>query len=99
VLDHTILPRRVHALQDEQHGPSLLRVKLVLQVSQLSDARLKRVLRIFFGTEFARVPGIEILQPKMSSILDPIRFSQSGQLLHRDLHLEGARCSGLNKRN
>ena len=39
VLDRAVLARGVHGLEDEQHGPAVLRVEHVLQLGQSLDAR------------------------------------------------------------
>src|ERR1700730_13548974 len=48
MLDSTVLPRRVHALENEQNSPTILGVKFVLQLSQARNTLLQSLVRMLF---------------------------------------------------
>ena len=80
VLDRTILARRVHRLENEQNGPSILRVESLLQRAEQFLAVFQGVTRVLLAFEAARVCGIEMLQAELGPLVhsitgrEPVRF-------------------------
>ena len=58
VFDRAVLAGGVHRLEDQQHGPLVLGVELVLQFAQPGDAFLQPFLRLLLGLELPRVGRI-----------------------------------------
>src|SRR5262245_5234152 len=81
VLDDAVLAGRVHALEEEQRGPAVLRVETLLQLAQALDAvrqaRLGRVL-----ADPARVARIDVGELEALARLDEELPRQRGVLAH-----------------
>ncbi len=79
MLDRAVLAGGVHRLEDEQHRPAVLRVKLVLLLGQPLDAAREQLLRagLVLGAELARVGRIEILEPEALALDDPVRLDEA----------------------
>ena len=76
VLDGAIFAGGVHSLKNQQHGPFVLRVKLVLQLCKGLNADSQRLFgpRFSLRLEVQSVRWIHILHPKLFSVGDAERF-------------------------
>ncbi len=72
VLDGAVLARRVHGLKDQEHAPLVLRVELLLQLSQDADPFLEPLLGFFLVLEPARFAWVDVLQPEPLAVRDPV---------------------------
>ena len=75
VLDRAVLAGGVHRLEDEQHGPAILRVEPVLQLREGGAPENERLLRarLLLGAQAAGVARIGVLQRESASMIDAIR--------------------------
>lgn len=71
VPDDAILARCVHALEDQQKRPAILRVELALQLTEKFDASPEMLICACLRTEAARIAGIHGVQPKAFSVRHP----------------------------
>jgi len=76
MLDGTVLPPRVHALENEQNSPTILGIKFVLQLSQARNTLLQSLFRTFFCMPAIGISGVVILQSEVFAVLNPIKFCQ-----------------------
>src|SRR5262249_28159129 len=92
VLDRPVLASSVHGLEDEQHGPAVLRVEHVLELSQRLDAQREHLLRarLVLGPEVERVSGVEVLQAESVPVRDPERLRERAGPLDQFLDLHGS---------
>jgi hypothetical protein len=76
MLDGAILAGGIHGLEDEQHGPAVLRVKDVLQFGERLDTVFQSFLGagLVFRREIARISRIDILETKLFAVSNAIRF-------------------------
>jgi hypothetical protein len=76
LLDGTVLSRRIHCLEDEQHRPAVLRVENVLQLREGLDTGLQRLLRprFVFRREFASIARIYVGEPEILPVCEAIRL-------------------------
>ena len=75
VLDRAVLARRVHRLEDQQHGPGILRVEHVLLHREPFRAALEKLGRLLLvHLEPERVAGIEVLQAEVLALRDAERI-------------------------
>ena len=67
MLDRAVFSRRVHRLEDEQDGPTILGIKHVLKFGEYFDAHGQCFLgaRLVFGGKLQRVTRVEVLQAKI----------------------------------
>jgi hypothetical protein len=66
VLDGAVLARGIHGLEDEEHGPTVLRVEHILKLGERGDAGGEGLLgpRFVAGGEIERVRGIVVGETK-----------------------------------
>ena len=76
VFDGTVLAGGIHRLEDHQHGPLVLGVKLVLQFAQPGDALLQPFLRVLLGLQLPCVGRIDVCQPEFPVLGDAIACNQ-----------------------
>ena len=74
VLHNSIFAGRIQSLQDDQHRPIALGIKLVLQVGEMIGALLQQLFSVLFGAKMAGVLGIEILQPEFVAVSNAVRL-------------------------
>jgi hypothetical protein len=96
VFDGPVFPRRVHGLEDEQHAPAILGVEPVLKGAERLHPHRQRLLgaALVLGLQMADVPGIDIVQAELLSVLDTVRPSQHPGPFHDLVQLHGL-VSGL----
>src|SRR4029079_15850211 len=80
VLDDTVLARRVHRLENQQHRPAILRVEPLLQLGQALDPFLQEVLGLLLlDIEVVGIAGIPILEMAFVGIVHTIEFGELGE--------------------
>ena len=80
VLDHAVFPGRIHRLEDQQHGPAVLRVEPLLQLGQALDPFLQQILGlVFFDIEVVGVARIPVLEAEAVGIVDAIELGELGK--------------------
>ena len=72
VLDRAVLARRVHRLEDEQRRVAVLGVQHVLQLGEALHPAAQPVLRPFLVLDPGAVPGVEVLEPELAAVDDPV---------------------------
>src|SRR5512138_955704 len=82
MLDSAILACSIHSLEDQQHAPFVVGIKLFLHLPELDDTFLKHFFQGFFitFTEFTGIFRVEVLQLKVFTIIYtiwPDEFSDS----------------------
>src|ERR1700692_2229698 len=70
--DQSVFSGRVHALNDHQHSPAVLRVEFLLQMSQRLDTVLQQAMSVLFVLHAAGVLGIVIFQTKLLALRDTV---------------------------
>src|SRR5216684_2583415 len=78
VLDDAVLAGRIHRLNDQQHGPSILCVELILQVRHFLDTALEIFGGMLIRFERSGVVGREMLEAKSTAIGHTIRLDNLG---------------------
>src|ERR1700722_6543110 len=76
VLDDAVFSGRIHGLKNQQQGPGILRVELVLQICGTGNSLLQSLIRMFLRIPVRCIGGIEILEAKMLSALHAVTFGQ-----------------------
>src|SRR2546429_2432939 len=74
VLDGAVFAGGVHGLKDEQKSPTILRVKHFLEVAEAGDAVFEQALRGALVLDAVGVGGLEILEAKLFTLGDAVRF-------------------------
>src|SRR4029434_5507527 len=72
MLDGAILARRVHSLEDEEHGPAVLRVEPVLQCGERLYPGPQALLGpgLVFRLQPCGILGVEVLETKGLALSD-----------------------------
>ena len=83
MFDDAIFARCVHALEDKQERPLILRVKFVLQVGKLLKTLLQGRCGVLLRSNASSIGGIEILSPEMFAMLYAVGLRQLPQFRHR----------------
>ena len=72
VLDHAVLSRRIHALKHDQHGPSAMGIKTLLQFGDAGDPVGKDRLHVVdVGREPEALGGTVIGKLEVAGVIDP----------------------------
>src|SRR4051812_24030136 len=97
MLDRSILPRRIHRLEDKEKRPAILAVKHLLQLRERVHSGLERLLRgvLVVGLEAAGVSRIDVFQPELLSISDSVGLGPFVSFLDNffDFHMVSIRSS------
>src|SRR5215472_13529205 len=76
MFDHPVFASGIHGLKDQQNGPAVLRVELVLKLCHLLDALVQELLGALFGTKMTSACGIRIFQAKVFAVMNSVRIRQ-----------------------
>src|SRR4051812_18357440 len=78
MLDRAIFAGGVHRLKDEQHGPTVLRVKDVLQFCESLSASGERLFGalLVLCLQIKGFPGVNVLESKAPAICYSVRVSE-----------------------
>ena len=83
MLDGAVLPGRVHRLEDQQEGPLVLGVELVLERREELDTLLELLGRVvLLELQTPGVARVEVLQAELLSALDEVRTRELRVLAH-----------------
>jgi hypothetical protein len=79
MLDRAVLTGCIHRLEDEQHGPFVLGVELVLQFGERLHAHGQGLFesRFVFTCKLKRVARVDVLKPKVFAFGDAERIGNS----------------------
>jgi hypothetical protein len=81
VLAGAVLAGRVHALEDEEQGPAILSVQLLLQLVQDGGALLEELLGMDPRLHPPRVGRVHVLEPELAAVPHAVPLGQTGHLL------------------
>src|SRR5260370_41906534 len=83
-LDVTVLAGRIHALQDQQHRPAVLRVKLFLKIAQAFPVGIEDLFRLVL-VEAALLVGVVRLEMELTRSVEAERRDEWPQLIAKIL--------------
>src|SRR5260221_104377 len=83
-LDGTVLAGRIHALQDQQHRPAVLRVKLFLKIAQAFSVGIEDLFRLVL-VEAALLVGLVRLEMELTRPVEAERRNEGPQLIAKIL--------------
>src|SRR5258708_6848497 len=83
-LDGTVLAGRIHALQDQQHRPAVLRVKFFLKILQAFPVGFEDLLGLVL-VEAALLVGLVRLEMELTRPVEAERRNEGPQLIARIL--------------
>src|SRR5258707_13479169 len=83
-LDGTVLAGRIHALQDQQHRPAVLRVKLFLKIAQAFPVGIEDLFRLIL-VEAALLVGVVRLEMELTRSVEAERRNEGPQLIAKGL--------------
>src|SRR6185369_3749727 len=78
-LDRTVLAGRIHALQDQQHRPAVLRIKFFLKILQAFPVGIEDLLGLVL-VEFALLIGLVRFEMEMPRSVETERLDKGFQL-------------------
>src|SRR5260370_13508294 len=83
-LDGTVLAGRIHALQDQQHRPAVLRVKLFLKIAQAFSIGIEDLFRLGL-VEAGLLAGLVRLEMELTRPVEAERRDEGPQLIAKIL--------------
>src|SRR6266478_2315323 len=83
-LDGTVLAGRIHALQDQQHRPAVLRVKFFLKIAQAFSVGLEDLFRLVL-VEAALLVGLVRLEMEITRSVEAEWRNEGPQLIAKIL--------------
>jgi hypothetical protein len=96
MLDGAILARRVHGLEDEEHGPAVLRVEPVLQCGERLHPGLQALLGpgLVLSLQPGGILGVDGLETKGVALSDAIGLCELARSLDDLIELHGVSLLG-----
>ena len=85
VLDRAVLPGGVHALEDQEQRPAILRVELLLELAEGLDLPIETLACLVLGRDAPRVRGIDRRQTEAPSVGDLKGSDEAAGLAHGEV--------------